>query len=125
MKGYMGKILKVDLTAGDIRQDEINPDFTRKFPGGNGFLAKILHDMVTKTAEPLSPENAVVFATGPFNNTPIWGTGRGHLASISPQTGFFADSNFGGNLAAMFKRSSLDAVVITGISKSPVYLIEP
>jgi aldehyde:ferredoxin oxidoreductase len=122
MKGYMGKILRVDLTSGDIRRDEFAPDFARRFLGGNGFAAKIIHDTVPETAEPLSPENAVVFATGPFNNTPVWGTGRGHLASISPQTGFFADSNFGGNLATMLKRSGFDAVVITGRAQSPVYL---
>lgn len=122
MNGYMGKLLKVDLTSGDIGMEEIQPDFARKFLGGNGFAAKLIHDMVPAAAEPLSPENAVVFATGPFNNTPIWGTGRGHLASISPQTGFFADSNFGGNLAAMLKKSGFDAVVITGRAQSPVYL---
>lgn len=123
MKGYGGKILRIDLSAGDIRQEALDVDFARTFLGGNGFAAQIIYETVPATAEPLSDENAVVFAPGPLNNASIWGTGRGHVAAISPLTGYFADSNFGGDFAAMLKKTGFDAVVITGKSASPCYVL--
>ena len=47
--------------------------------------------------------SALVFAVGPLTGSPVRGTGRGQLAAISPQTGFFADLNFGGHLASALK----------------------
>lgn len=123
MYGYIGAILSVNLTTGDIRRDTFDEAFARKFLGGNGFAAKIIYDRVPAEVEPFSEDNAVVFALGPFNGTSIWGTSRGHVASISPQTGYFADSNFGGDFAATLKKSGVDAVVITGKAAAPVYLM--
>jgi aldehyde:ferredoxin oxidoreductase len=122
MNGYMGTILKVNLTSGEIRREEFDEQFARMFLGGNGFAAKIIYDSVPLDTEPFSEENAVVFALGPFNGTPFWGSGRGHLASFSPLTGYFADSDFGGNFASMLKKTGFDAVAIYGKSSSPVYL---
>jgi aldehyde:ferredoxin oxidoreductase len=69
-----------------------------------------------------SEKNTIVFASGPFTGTPIWGCGRAHAAAISPQTGLFGDSNFGGDFASMLKATGFDAVVIIGKASSPVYL---
>lgn len=123
MNGYMGSILKIDLSSGVINSEVLDRGFARTFLGGNGFAAKIIYDLVPHQADPLSEDNIVVFATGPLNETPVWGTGRGHLASISPQTGMFFDSNFGGNFASMLKRTGFDAVVISGKAASPVYIL--
>ncbi|MEA3222239.1 MAG: aldehyde ferredoxin oxidoreductase family protein [Thermodesulfobacteriota bacterium] len=123
MNGYMGGILKIDLSSGVINSEVLDGDFARIFLGGNGFAAKIIYDLVPYQADPISEDNIVVFATGPLNETPVWGTGRGHLASISPQSGMFFDSNFGGNFASMLKRTGFDAVVISGKAASPVYIL--
>ena len=122
MNGYMETILKIDLTSGSIEKKSLDPALARMFLGGNGFAAKFIHDFVPPTADPLSEENIVVFATGPFTGSPVWGTGRGHLASLSPQTGMFCDSNFGGDFASMLKRSGFDAVIISGRAPAPVYV---
>ena len=122
MFGYSGTLLKVNLTTGDICKETFDADWARTFLGGNGFAAKIIADMVPPDAEPLSEENAVVFALGPLNGTTVWGTGRGHVAAISPQTGYFADSNFGGDFAAALKAAGVDAVVIVGKAPTPVYI---
>ncbi|GAK55564.1 aldehyde ferredoxin oxidoreductase [Candidatus Vecturithrix granuli] len=122
MYGYIGTILFVNLTTGDIRREAFDEAFVRKFLGGNGFAAKIIYDTVAAEVDPFSEDNAVVFALGPFTGSPVWGS-RGHVASISPQTGYFADSNFGGDFAAMLKKSGFDAVAITGKAASPVYLL--
>ena len=125
MYGYIGTILSVNLTTGDIRREIFDEAFARKFIGGNGFAGKKSSMIRVSPAEvdPFSKDNAVVFALGPFNGTSIWGTSRGHVASISPQTGYFADSNFGGDFAAMLKKSGFDVVIITGKAASPVYLL--
>ncbi len=122
MFGYHGKILEINLTTSSINIKNFNEDFARLYLGGNGFAAKILYDTIKPHIDPLSEDNVVIFATGPFTGGHIWGGGRGHCASISPLTNIFCDSNFGGNFAAMFKRTAYDAIVINGKASSPVYI---
>ena len=122
MFGLHGRILKVDLSTGDIRSEEYDEDYARKFLGGNGFAAHLVHAGVPAEADPLDAGNAIVFATGPLTDTPVWGSGRGHVAAISPLTQLFADSNFGGRFGATLKRTGCDAVYVTGAADRPVYL---
>ncbi|MDT8272529.1 MAG: aldehyde ferredoxin oxidoreductase N-terminal domain-containing protein, partial [Desulfomonilia bacterium] len=116
----MGKILSIDLTEGSLHVESLEEPFARRYLGGNGFAAKFIFDLVPPHAEPLSPENVVVLATGPINATPVWGSGRAHVASISPLTGLFIDSNFGGSFGWMLKRTGYDVIVISGASPFPV-----
>jgi len=122
MYGCYGKILTVNLTDQTLEVTEFDEAYARKWIGGNGFIAEIVHRTVPPEADAFSPRNAVVFAAGPLNGSPLWGTGRGHLGGISPLTGYFADSNFGGDFAAALKRSGFDAVSIIGESATPLYL---
>lgn len=122
MFGYHGRIVEVDLTHKNINIVNFNEDFARLYLGGNGFAAKIIYDTIKTTIDPFSEENVVVFATGPFTGGHVWGGSRGHCASISPLTNIFCDSNFGGNFAAMFKRTGFDAIVIKGKADQPVYI---
>ncbi len=123
MNGYMGRILKIDLSTGTCSVEILGEGFARSYLGGNGFAARYIHDLVPPEAEALSPENVVVFASGPVTATPVWGGGRAHLAAISPLTGLFFDSNFGGNFGWMMKRTGFDAIVISGRAPSPVYIL--
>jgi aldehyde:ferredoxin oxidoreductase len=77
---------------------------------------------VPATIDPFDAENAVAIAVGPLTDTPLWGTSRAHMAFISPQTGLFFDSNFGGDFAVVQKRAGFDALFIRGKSSEPVYL---
>ena len=122
MFGHQGKILKVNLSTGEIREEFYEDEFARMFLGGNGMAAKLIYDSVPPETDPLTPQNMIVFSAGPLTDTPIWGTSRGHLASISPLTGIFGDSNFGGQFAVSQKRSGYDAICISGKSSKPVYL---
>jgi aldehyde:ferredoxin oxidoreductase len=123
VNGHNGKILKVDLGTGGIEESTYDEGVARMFLGGNGLAAKIIHDTVPPNADPLGPDNTIVFSVGPLTDTLVWGTSRGHVASFSPLTGFFADSNFGGKFAATQKRTGLDAICIAGKSPKPVYLL--
>ena len=122
MHGHRGKYLTVDLSTGSVEIETYDTPFAKKYLGGNGFAAALIREMVPAGAEPFSPENTIVFTVGPLTGTPVWGCGRGHLASISPLTGVFADSNYGGDFAVALKKAGCDALAITGASDTPVYL---
>jgi aldehyde:ferredoxin oxidoreductase len=106
MYGYFGNIAKVDLSTGSIVTETFDEAFARKFLGGNGFVAKLMYDNVPLDADPLGPENGVAIAVGPLTDSPIWGTSRGHLGTIAPQTGLFGDGNYGGDFVQVFVRSA-------------------
>ncbi len=122
MFGHHGSILKVGLGSGRVARERFDEAFARKFLGGNGLAAKLIHDNVPADADPLGPDNALAFAVGPVTDTPVWGSSRGHVAAISPLTGLFADSNFGGKFAVVQKRTGFDAIFISGRAETPVYL---
>jgi len=123
MYGHHGSIIKIDLSTGKVRKESYDENFAKKFLGGNGLAAKLIHDMVPVHITPDDPKNSLVFTTGPLTDTPVWGTSRGHVAAISPYTNFFADSNYGGNFAVAQKRAGFDAICITGKAAQPVYLL--
>ncbi|MBN1882563.1 MAG: aldehyde ferredoxin oxidoreductase family protein [Deltaproteobacteria bacterium] len=122
MHGHTGKYITVNLSNGSVEVETYDTAFARKYLGGNGFAAALIRAMVPKDSSPFSPENTIVFAVGPLTGTPVWGCGRGHVASISPLTGIFADSNYGGDFAVALKKAGCDALAITGASDTPVYL---
>ncbi|MFC1532435.1 aldehyde ferredoxin oxidoreductase N-terminal domain-containing protein [Thermodesulfobacteriota bacterium] len=68
LKGY-GKIVRVDLTAEKISYKDLDEGTARKYIGGAGLAAKILWDETTGNTEPLSPENLLMFMTGPLTVT--------------------------------------------------------
>ena len=66
MYGYSGRMLIVDLTSKQTKTKEISKSFCKDFIGGNGFSIKLLYEYQKPRIEPLSPDNVLVFAVGPF-----------------------------------------------------------
>jgi aldehyde:ferredoxin oxidoreductase len=122
LKGYAGKILRVNLTREKIFHEKLNNDFIKKFLGGRGFASKILYDIIKPRINPLAPENVLVFAIGPLNGTFWPQSGRYIVASKSPLTGIWGESHSGGHWGNELKYAGFDAIVIEGASKNPVYL---
>jgi aldehyde:ferredoxin oxidoreductase len=120
--GYAGKILRVNLTTKKTREQDLDKDLTRNFLGGNGFGTKILWDEVGSDVDPLSPENLLVFATGPFTGTVFPTSGRLEVIGKSPLTGVYGDANSGGHFAPELKYSGYDMVIFEGRAENPVYL---
>ncbi len=121
-KGYMGKILRIDLSSRKIDTEKTTDEVVEKYIGGNGLGTKILYEETTKDTDPLGPDNPVIFAVGPVNGTRAFNSDRFDTVTRSPLTGIYAESNCGGYWGATFKRCGYDALVVTGKADSPVYI---
>lgn len=122
MDGWAGKILRVDLTSGSCRVEALNPDFARKYIGGQGTASKILMDEVDPLVDPLSPANKLIFSTGPCTGTGTVCGSRGVWAAKSPLTGGIGFANTGGYFPAELKFAGYDMIVLEGKAAKPVYL---
>ena len=120
--GYAGKILRVDLSRGRIREQEVSREFAYTFLGGSGFGTKMLWDEVGPEVEPFSGENRLIFAIGPLTGTIYPTAGRFEVVGKSPLTGIYGDANSGGHFAPKMKQAGYDCVVFQGRSPKPVYL---
>ncbi|GAB4559554.1 MAG: aldehyde ferredoxin oxidoreductase family protein [Anaerolineae bacterium] len=122
MYGYAGKIAHVDLTDGRIWTETPPEAFYRRYLGGQGFVAYYLLKEIPKGADPLGPENVLVFATGTVTGIPVSGAGRNVVGGKSPLTGGYGEADVGGFFGAELKRAGFDAIVVHGEAAEPVYL---
>lgn len=122
MAGYAGKILRVNLTNRKITIEDISDQMKEKFLGGRGFAVKILWDEV-KGVDPLSEDNKIVFATGPLTGLPLPSSGKMVIATKSPLTGGYGDSNIGSRASVHLKKAGYDVLVVEGCSEHPCYLL--
>ena len=123
MFGYMGKILRINLSSGKITEEFPDENTLKMFLGGAGLATKYLFDEVKKGIDPLGPENKLIFMTGPLTGTPSPSTGRYSVVAKSPLTGGWGQANSAGFWGRDFKRSGFDGVIFEGISPKPVYLV--
>jgi len=122
MYGWRGKVLRVDLTRGEVREEPLDPKVARDYVGGRGLGIRYLLDEVAPTCDPLAPENLLVMATGPLTGTGAPTGARYMIMTKSPLTGAVTCSNAGGQFPAALKRTGYDAVLFSGRSPEPVYL---
>ena len=119
---WAGKILRVNLTAGTVTPEPLNMDWARAYPGSRGLGSKYLVEEVNPKVEPLSPDNKIIWATGPLTGTMASTGGRYTVITKSPLTGAIACSNSGGYWGAELKMAGWDMVIFEGKSPKPVYL---
>ncbi|MBN1267619.1 MAG: aldehyde ferredoxin oxidoreductase family protein [Anaerolineales bacterium] len=119
---YTGKVLHVDLSQPKIWHEEPDPALYRSLLGGRGFILHYLLTEMPVGADPLGPENVLVFAAGLLTGTVLPGTGRHAVGAKSPLTGALASSEAGGFFGYELKKSGFDAVVFYGQAPQPVYL---
>jgi aldehyde:ferredoxin oxidoreductase len=121
MNGWMGKILKIDLSSGSQEIVPVSQETLRRFLGGRGLGVKLYTDLCPVPVDPFAAENALVFMTGPLTGT-VMTSGRYQVVSRSPLTGTICDSSSGGSFGAALKAAGLDGLVIQGCAAKPVYL---
>jgi aldehyde:ferredoxin oxidoreductase len=122
MSGYMGKLLIVDLTHGELRDEPLDLTWAHDFVGGTGYAARYLYDELGPDTDPLGPNNTLMFMTGPLVGTRAPSCGRHEVCAISPLTGIWGESNSGGFWGAELKFSGYDGIVVRGRSEKPVWL---
>ena len=120
--GYMGKILRIDLTDKSIAEEELREEDLRQFFGGSGLSAKILSEETDGKTDPLGPENVLIYLTGPFVHTPVPTSGRHSIVAKSPLTGIWGESDVGGKWGVWLKSLGYDGLVVKGVSEYPVYI---
>ncbi|MCX5894695.1 MAG: aldehyde ferredoxin oxidoreductase family protein [Proteobacteria bacterium] len=121
-KGYAGKLLRVNLTKGSVQDEPLTNTLVEQYIGGAGLAARILYDELQPGIDPFSPENKVIFMTGPVVGTMIPTACRIGLYSKSPLTNSFFHSSAGGHFAPELKFAGYDGIIFEGRSAEPVYL---
>jgi aldehyde:ferredoxin oxidoreductase len=122
MNGYLGKLLRVDLTTGRIGDETIPDSYLREFVGGASLAARLLYSQLLPTLDPLSPDNPLLFMTGPLTGSSGPAVGRYVVCAKSPATGLWAESNCGGFVGPEIRYAGYDGILFTGRAASPVYL---
>jgi aldehyde:ferredoxin oxidoreductase len=122
MQGWTGFFLNIDLTKSKATPEPYDESLALNFLGGRGFAAKILWDTLKQGTDPLSPENKLIFATGPLTGIGLPNSGKLVIASKSPLTGGYGDGNSGSWAAVNIRKAGYDALVIEGKASKPVIL---
>jgi aldehyde:ferredoxin oxidoreductase len=122
MKGYQGKILRVNLTQSRISEESPPEEYYKLYLGGRGFIIHTLLNETPRGVDALSPENKIIFALGPITGHPLMGSGRNSIGAKSPLTGAYGESEAGGFWGAELKRAGYDGIIVEGKAERPVYL---
>jgi len=122
MGGLAGKILRVNLTSHSYRVETTNEQYFRQYIGARGVGAKMLLDELKACIDPLSPENKLIFLTGPTEGTIAPGANKITVTFKSPLTGTYSFSLCGGSLGPELKFAGYDGIIIEGKAEKPCYL---
>jgi aldehyde:ferredoxin oxidoreductase len=122
-RAYCDRILRVNLTTGDITTTPLPADMMPLLLGGKGLGAWLLYTEQAPGTDPLSPDNMLIFHNGPLTGTTAPTAGRFGVTTRSPATGTYFDAYCGGYWGQMLKYAGYDALVVTGAAESPVMLM--
>jgi len=121
--GYMGKLLFVDLSTSEIREEPLDEKICQDFIGGYGIGCRMLYSRQKGGVDPLGPENTLGILTGPFTGTTVPPGARYMAVAKSPLTGGWGEANSGGFFGPNLKFAGFDGVFFSGISPKPIYLL--
>jgi aldehyde:ferredoxin oxidoreductase len=122
MYGWIGTILRVNLTNRTVSKEPLEPGLAKQYIGARGLGTKIMHDEVDPRVDPLGPENKLIFAPGPLTGTFAPSGGRYNVITKGPLTGTIAASNSGGAFGPELKYAGYDMLILEGKASNPVYL---
>jgi aldehyde:ferredoxin oxidoreductase len=122
MNGWMGNVLRVNLTRRETSCESLDETAAKEYIGGRGLGIRYLYNEIDPSIDPLSSENKLIFATGPLTGTGALAAGRYTVVTKAPLTGAIANSNSGGYFPAELKFAGYDMVIIEGKADTPVYL---
>lgn len=123
IKGYMGKQLRISLNDKSYKTEKINTQVLKDYLGGVGYAAKILFEELDKGIDPLSPDNKIIFATGPLTSYKVPGGGSIEVCFKSPLTKAWGEARCGGNFGPDMKKAGYDFLIIEDRATEPIYLL--
>lgn len=124
LKGWTGKILRINLTSGKIEKVE-TAQYVPEYIGGLGIGLKIVWDEVPPDVKPFDPENKLIFMGGPLTGTLAPSSGRLTVISKSPHTWPVEQTtrgSIGGHIGAEIHFAGYDGLIIEGRAPKPVYI---
>ena len=121
MYGWMGKILRIDLTEHSYEIEDLDEDLAKEYMGGRGLAIKILYDEIDPEIDAFDPDNKMIFGTGPLTGTGAVGSSRFVVVTKSP-LGNIGNGNAGGAFGPEIKYAGYDLIILEGKSPDPVYL---
>ncbi len=119
---WQNNVLRVNLTEGSITTEPLNMQWAQEYLGERGLATKYLIEGMDPRADAMSPENMLIFATGPLTGTMSSTSGRFAVVTKGPLTNAIACSNSGGKFGASLKFAGYDMLILEGKSPKPVYL---
>ncbi len=119
---WQKKVLRVNLTGRTSQVEPLNMDWAHEYIGERGLATKYIMESMDPTADPMGPDNVLIFATGPLTGTMASTSGRYAVVTKGPLTGAIACSNSGGKFGAELKYAGYDLLILEGKADSPVYL---
>ena len=122
MSSYSGKILRINLTEGTCKSEDLDMAMAKKFIGGRGLGSKILFDELDHMVDPLSPDNKVIIANGPLTGVAVPTGCRYMVITKSPLNNYITSSNSGGIWGAKLKYAGYDALILEGKADKPSYI---
>jgi len=121
--GCNGKIARIDLEERSVKIEEPDVSIYKKYLGGRGLGVYYLFRDLSPGIDPLGPKNELILATSVITGIPIAGMSRFSIVAKSPLTGGFAEAEAGGFLGSELKAAGYDALIVQGVSKTPVYVL--
>lgn len=122
MFGFYDRILIIDVTNETFEIRPLPEQPLAECLGGKGLATRLLLEMNPPGVDPLGPDNRLIFATGPFCGTRLWGGSRYGVFTKSPLTGLYCESYSGGKMPEALDAAGFDAVVIHGQATRPLAL---
>ncbi len=122
MKGWHGRLLRVELSEGRIWEEELKEEVARDFIGGRGVGIHYLLKEADPKGDPFCGKNPLIMMAGPLTGTGAPTGARYMVTTLSPLTGALTCSNSGGMFPAELRRAGWDGIIFTGKGSHPVYL---
>lgn len=120
--GWTGTVLRVNLTTRQVTKEPLREEWARDFIGGRGLGARYLFAEVNPQVDPLSPDNKLIFATGPLTGTNASCGARYMVVTKGPLTNAITTSNSGGHWGPELKAAGYDMIIVEGRAATPCYL---
>jgi len=121
--GYIGKILRVNLTRSEIKEMPLSEKVARGFLGGRGLGSYWFYTALKPKIDAFSPESILAFMTGPLQGTATPYSPKIVVINKSPLSGSFSRSvSSGGAFGPELKYAGYDGLIVEGRAETPVYL---